>query len=80
MVYILNFSSNFCGGRKIAQLGGEIFMKVSLKVLAKFCADFVSSKFHQNRNLNITSLNVFCLRLCTVIAEWWRRGPSALEN
>jgi len=48
---ICNFSTNFFwGGREIAQEWGEILSKVSPKHYAQFWENFVSTKFHQNRN------------------------------
>jgi len=48
--YICNSTTNFFGDREIAQKEGEILPKVSLKLYAKIWENFVSSKFHQNRN------------------------------
>jgi len=47
-----NFSTNFLWVRQIAQGGGKILLKISLKVLAKFYKYLVSSKFHKNCNTN----------------------------
>jgi len=42
----------FLGCREKAQEKGEILPEVLQKLKAKFCENFVSSKFHQNRNNN----------------------------
>jgi len=49
IVYVIS-QQLFLGGSEIAQEGGKILQKVLLKLWAKVCENFVSSKFHQNRN------------------------------
>jgi len=59
---ICHFKLIFWGGREIAQEGGEMLLKFSPKLEARFWKKLFSSNFQQNHNYNnirpITDLNV----------------------